>query len=258
MQDKIEIEEGLELISPYPAAYLRCSKALVVSDTHFGIEAELARKGIYVPDSLFKDTLDSILIPARETGCKFVYVLGDLKHRYGRPTESEWWEIRRFVSEIRAIGAELVVVLGNHDRYISGLLRTLGVSYFVDHAILDGFLLTHGHKIIHLEKKEKAGCILIGHEHPAISFKNEFSSRKERFKSFLLVPGNKTKEPKLLVLPSVNPLTFGTDVNTTKGDEFISPYMRERAGMMRRARPFVLEVGKILLPFPELSKIVAS
>ena len=113
---------------------------------------------------------------------------------------------------------------------------------------LGGFLLTHGHKKIKVSDS-KIKATIIGHEHPAISFENEFGGRKERFKAFIYVPG----EPPVLVLPSVNPLAYGTEVNELSRTEFLSPYLKEKN--MGHAKPYVLEVGELLLPFPELSKL---
>ena len=55
----IELQKGLKLVSPFPAAYLDEQKALVISDTHLGIESKLALRGIHIPKSVFRDTLDS-------------------------------------------------------------------------------------------------------------------------------------------------------------------------------------------------------
>jgi len=254
--DTIELQRGLKLVSPYPAAYLDGQNALVISDTHLGIESKLASKGVHIPSSVFRDTLDSVLIPARELGCKKVYILGDLKHEYGRPKESDWWSVRRFVDELRGIGAEPVLIKGNHDRYVSPILRSLGVESHGSYLNIDGFLLTHGHKKIKTRDSEKIKAIIIGHEHPAIYLKNEFGGRKERFKAFLFVPGRpKSRDPPVLVLPSVNPLAYGTEVNELKAADFLSPYLKAKKRAMEHAKPYVLEVGGLLLPFPELSDL---
>ena len=96
------------------------------------------------------------------------------------------------MDELRAIGAEPVLIRGNHDRYVSPILRSLGVESHASYLNVDGFLLTHGHKKIKITNPDKIKAIIIGHEHPAISFKNEFGGRKERFKAFLFVPGRQS------------------------------------------------------------------
>jgi uncharacterized protein len=250
----INLIEGLSLVSPYPAAYIEEFESLVVSDTHLGIESKLASRGVHFPMSVFKETLDSVLVPSRELECKKLYVLGDLKHRYGRPDEADWWAIRRFVKELRSIGCELVLVRGNHDRYLTPVLRALGVTWREGHVNLGGFILTHGHKRIKTSADAKIKAIVIGHEHPAIALSREFGGRKERFKTFLYVPSRRGSGAPILVLPSVNPVAYGTDVNELDSSEFLSPYLKENKNL-KHARPYVLEVGEVLLQFPELSKL---
>ncbi|MHB8567352.1 MAG: metallophosphoesterase [Nitrososphaerales archaeon] len=250
----IKVMDGLDLVSPYPAAFLEKSRALVIADTHLGIEVGLASRGVAVPDSVFRSTLDSVLIPAREMQCKWVYILGDLKHAHRRLKESEWWAVRRFVNEIRAIGAEPILVMGNHDRHVTPILRALKVSYHRQYATVDDFVLTHGHRRVKLGEKSLVRAIIIGHEHPAVSIRNEFGRRGERFKAFLFVKSWR-KNPSILVLPSVNPLAFGTNVgelSTTKG--FLSPWLKQIENF-KEIQPYALEVGELLLRFPSISAL---
>jgi len=254
--ETIEIESGLHIVSPYPAAYLESQRALVVSDLHLGIESKFASSGVLIPSSIIRETIQSVLIPAKELGCKKVYILGDLKHEYGRPKESDWWSIRRFVGALRGVGAEPVLIRGNHDRYVTTILEYLKVDYSSSYANLDGFLLTHGHKRISLQRLDsEIKAVIIGHEHPAISLQTELGGRgsKERFKIFLFVPGRKSRDPPVLVLPSVNPLSYGTEVNELSSGEFLSPYLKDRR--LEHSKPYVLEVGELLLPFPELRNL---
>ena len=254
--ETIELQKGLKLVSPFPAAYLDEQKALLISDTHLGIESKLPSRGVYVPKSVLRDTLDSVLIPARELDCKKVFILGDLKHECGRPRESDWWSVRRFVDELRAIGAEPVLIRGNHDRCVRPILRSLKVETHASHLFINGFLLTHGHRKIKVGDSKKIKAAIIGHEHPAISLQNEFGGRNERFKAFLFVPGrSKGRDPPVLVLPSVNPLAYGTDINALKVSDFLSPYLNGRKACMMHAKPYALEVGELLLPFPEISEL---
>jgi len=64
---------------------------------------------------------------------------------------------------------------------------------------------------------EKAEVIVIGHEHPAVSFEER---RDEKYKCFLL---GKFKKNYLIVIPSFNLLNEGSDV--TK-ENILSPYIK--------------------------------
>lgn len=244
---RVGILEGLEIVSPFPAAFLTESKALLVSDIHLGIESTLAKRGVFVPDSMFKRAIDSVLIPAKETKCKRVYILGDLVHSHRRPEESEWWAVRNFVNQVRNLGAEPIVIRGNHDTRLTRIMRALEIQYHPRYTIVDGFLLTHGHAKVKCAD-EKLNGIIIGHEHPAVMVRNEFGGRGETYKSFLLVNKQRKITAPIFVLPSVNPLSFGTDVASS--DNFLSPYLD--SVKKKNVQPFVLDVGETLLQFPSL------
>ena len=253
--ETIEVQRGLKIVSPYPAAYLESEKALVVSDLHLGIESKLASRGINIPTNILRETIDSVLIPAKELECDKVYILGDLKHEYGRPKELDWWSVRQLVEELRAIYAEPVLIKGNHDRYVNLILKNMGVECVQSYLNADGFLLAHGDKRIKVSDAAKVNAIIIGHEHPAVSLRNELDGMKERFKTFLYVPSKKKADPPVLVLPSVNPLAYGTEVNELSPEDFLSPYLKDKKRAIERSKPYVLEVGELLLPFPELSNL---
>jgi metallophosphoesterase superfamily enzyme len=318
-----EIREGLRLVAPYPVAYLEGERALVVSDLHLGAGATLGFQ--FVADA-FHDVVEPIISPASSLRCEKVFILGDLKHGFGRPLKSELLAIERLVKKVRAAGAEPVLVRGNHDLFLDPCLERLGVTCVEEYVILQGrFLLTHGHRKViprdgvkdeggeknvngdaalckeeTKQTRSKIDCIIIGHEHPAISLADEFGVRRSTFKTFLYLEeeeGEQEEEeggslirnarrfakgtsgrantvcarrrshsasgvshPALLVLPSVNPLSYGTDVlgmATTNGRRgFLSPYLRERSKKnLMRALPYVLEVGEMLLPFPRLGNL---
>lgn len=249
----IKVSGDLELVSPFPAVHMRKSRTLIVSDLHLGIESRLEANGTSIPCSIYRNVADSILLPARELRCSQVYILGDLKHGWRNTDRREERDVKRLVQEIRAVGAEPVLVLGNHDRYLKRTLKELQVKSHESYALLDGILLTHGHKRV--KPRHGRGAIsglVMGHEHPAVSLRAEFGSRKETFKSFLVVPEDKGRsEPMMLVLPSVNPLAYGTSVNETPKSDLLSPYLRESSKLWK-ADVYLLEVGQLLLPFPKL------
>ncbi|HZW57459.1 MAG TPA: metallophosphoesterase family protein [Nitrososphaerales archaeon] len=254
----IRVSEELELVSPFPAAYVRKHNALIVSDVHLGLDSRLAMRGTSLPGSVYRDVADSILIPTRDLDCSLVYILGDLKHGHGKLNRSEEWEVRGLVQQIRAAGAEPILVKGNHDRFLNGVLSELRVAWHEDYVALENIILTHGDKKVNSASRgrdkqdRKTSACVMGHEHPAVSLRVESNSRKEKFKAFLVVPGNPRRSvPMMVVLPSVNPLAYGTEVNGIPKSDFISPYLREASNLWE-ADTYLLEVGQLLLRFPKL------
>ena len=68
--------------------------------------------------------------------------------------------------------------------------------------------------------KDKANIIIIGHEHPAISFKER---PDEKYKCFLK---GKYKNSTLIVQPSLTTVTEGSDITKEK---LLSPYLKNTA-----------------------------
>lgn len=92
-------------------------------------------------------------------------------------------------------------------------------------------LCLHGDKIPSKELLEGVSTIIIGHEHPAVSIKD--GPRAELFKCFLT---GKWKRKKIIVMPSFNLVTEGTDIlrncyaisGTPKIPKEFSSVMKER------------------------------
>lgn len=74
---------------------------LVVADLHLGLADEQESKGVHIPTTTLPKILESILVPAREYGCSKVILLGDVKHEFGRPSEPEWYAVRKLIKAVR-------------------------------------------------------------------------------------------------------------------------------------------------------------
>jgi len=80
-------------------------------------------------------------------------------------------------------------------------------------------LIIHGDKIPDKDLLKKTDTIIVGHEHPAVSIKD--GPRVELFKCFLK---GKYKDKDLIVQPSFNLVTEGTDVIK---EELLSPFLKQ-------------------------------
>jgi len=107
---------------------------------------------------------------------------------------------------------EIILVKGNHDLVIDPVARKRNIRV-VDFYRVDDTVIFHGHKLL----KETAPLMIIGHEHPAVGF---LERPGEKFKCFLV---GRWKNSVLVVMPSFNPLTEGS--NITK-EQFLSPYLK--------------------------------
>jgi len=253
----IKIANGISIVSPYPALLLEKENAIVVSDVHIGIEAAKNSRGTQIPNCTIAAVIDSVKRPVERMSARWVYILGDIKHRFGPPNETERMLIEKFVREIRKAGAEIIVIRGNHDINISPMLQELHVKYFNNLILESGILLTHGHKRFRIPSSKKiefrSKLTIIGHEHPAIRLSDDLGV-PHIYKAFLHVPGNGSSIGDVIVLPSVSFLAYGSCVNEMEDHEYLSPYLRGNPNL-KKARPYAIEVGGLVLPFPELGRL---
>ncbi len=193
---------------------------LIISDIHIGYEEELNKRGVMLPRLSFKDImvrLEKILKEVHKD-VKTIVINGDLKHEFGKISEQEWRETLQLIDFLAKFG-KLILVKGNHDAILGPIADKRNVELVNEYKI-DDILILHGDKLIDIPNGIKT--IIIGHEHPAISLQEE--NRKEKFKCFLK---GKYEGKTLIVMPSFNPITEGSDVLQEKK---LSPYLQMDLG----------------------------
>jgi len=198
---------------------LKQEKILVFADFHIGYEEALNRQGILVPRFQFKDVikrLGKIFSKLKKIKIDKIIINGDVKHEFGRISEQEWRETLKLLDFLAKFCDDIILVKGNHDTIIGPIAKKKKISV-VDYYFAEDVLITHGHKIPNKNILKKAKTILIGHEHPAISLREDV--RIEKFKCFLK---GKYKRKNLIVMPSFCLATEGTDVLSEK---LLSPFL---------------------------------
>ena len=121
-----------------------------------------------------------------------------------------------YVIDFLSIYARLILIKGNHDTILEPIAKKKNIEVKNYFKIGDVFLC-HGHRILENKEIESSKVIIIGHEHPAVGLKE--GSRVEKFKCFLK---GKFDDKILIVQPSTNLITIGTNVLTEK---LLSPYL---------------------------------
>ncbi len=225
------------------ALYLEKSKTLIIADTHIGYEESLNKQGILLPRFQFKEIgqrLEKIFRALKEKnlGIEKIIINGDIKHEFGRISEQEWRHTLQLIDFLAKHCKELILIRGNHDTILGPIAekRDLIVK---EHYLIDNILVMHGDRLMKkdIETKaherssgvpkqgfvtKKAGTkietIIIGHEHPAVSLGS--MARFEKYKCFLV---GKWKSRKLIVQPSFNLVTEGTDVLK---ESLLSPFLK--------------------------------
>jgi putative SbcD/Mre11-related phosphoesterase len=217
--ERIGLLDGLELLSPYPAAIM--GDALLVADLHLGIEEDLELQGIHVPYDISGEIRNTVLDALREGGTRRLIVIGDLKHELGSGLRAEYDEVGKLLRGAAELGVKTSLVRGNHDNFIAPTVRRLGGEVLQDFAMIDGCCLAHGHADFRPGNRG-CRCLVIGHEHPTVTVMDEVGV-KHRFKAFLW---GKVDGVETLVLPSPNPLAGGMPVNEVGANELLSPILR--------------------------------
>ncbi|MFH2020397.1 MAG: metallophosphoesterase [archaeon] len=214
----MEIIDGIEMVDL--ALFIKKPKILVISDLQLGYEENLNKSGILIPRTQSDDSIKRIGRLIEKTKPSKIILNGDIKHEFGRISESEWSQVLRVVRFCQE-KSELVMLKGNHDNMlmpIAAKQKLLLLEYFEK----ENIYICHGHLIPDDKDYARAKIVIIGHEHPAITLVE--GARREKYKCFLL---GSYKNKALIVLPSFNNLTEGSDVLTEK---ILSPFLQQRLG----------------------------
>ncbi len=221
----MEIKKNMEIIDL--GLYFTKYKLLAVTDLQFGYEEYLNKHGILVPRFIHKDMLnrmENILKQCYKKSNKHkietVLINGDLKHEFGSISETEWRHCIKFLALLQKYTDKIILVRGNHDTMLDRIVQTKGLAV-IDHYFLDneGILFVHGDAIPNVAKQKRVKTIIIGHEHPAISIVDW--PRIEKYKTFLV---GKWKQKRLIVMPSFNSATEGTDILK---ESILSPFLHK-------------------------------
>jgi len=206
---------------------------LIFGDVHVGYEEALNKRGILVPRFQAKEIMKQLEILLEKTKPKNVVINGDLKHEFGTISDQEWRDSLKVIDLCAKYADKLYFVKGNHDTSLDPIAKKRKIE-IVDLYKIGDVLVLHGDVEKDIPKDVKT--VIIGHEHPAIKLKTRL--RSETYKCYLY---GKYKKLDLIVMPSFNPLTQGTDV---LGGQFLSPFLKK--GISKFKAFVVGEDGQVL------------
>lgn len=245
----MQLTEDIEIVEFEPALYVKSLDAIVVADIHLGLEWELEDKGVHIPFPTYEPIVKSLRNMFNYRSARRLIILGDIKNEFGDINPEEWIQVQDFVNDVRSLGAEPILIRGNHDNFVRMVLRRLNVEFQDPPVKIGKYFLIHGDKDHELPGEDSV--VLMGHEHPVITIRDSIGV-KHRFKSFLYGEHQKTG---IIVLPSMNPLTMGTAVNEVEVGELLSPILRKVD--ITSFTPILLAQGEVLKQFPKISSLIA-
>ena len=190
---------------------LKYKDILIIGDLHFGFEESLVKKGILLPYSQLKQTLERLDKIVKKAKPKKIILNGDIKDEFGTISDQEWRDTLKFIDHLQE-KTELIFIKGNHDTILEPLAKKRNIQV-KERFDIDDVTILHGDNLLKNLKK----TIIMSHEHPAISFRER---PDEKFKCFLV---GKYKTHNLIILPSFNLLVPGSGITR---EEFHSPYIK--------------------------------
>jgi putative SbcD/Mre11-related phosphoesterase len=215
-----------------PALILENSRrVMAVADLHFGVESDLARRGVHIPSNS-TGRLERMIACLEEGDPDLLVLLGDIKHGIPLTSRQEYREIPAIVREIRK-RVDLRVVPGNHDAGIERFLHD-GELLPPEGSLIDGVGYFHGHT-----RPDPAFCghlIVSGHHHPVVYLYDEVGCSLRAHPAYLLAeldgscmpapaPGDPAPETRVLLMPAFSELAGGIDVRKI-AERTMSPIAR--------------------------------
>lgn len=132
-------EQHLYLL-PQRAIFWQEEKTLIVADVHLGKAQTFQRAGIAVPALSFHHDLMRLAELVNTTGAQRLLVLGDFVHHRSGLTAAVVEDIRRWCM---GLAAELIVVLGNHDKPNRQILGELPLTLCESAWLRGSFIFSH-------------------------------------------------------------------------------------------------------------------
>jgi len=191
--------------------------ALIIGDTHFGMEERLKEQGIY-DNELSSRIFERIKKLLKETKAKRLIICGDVKENI-LEIDSKTYKILEKLAEI----TDVTIVKGNHDGGIDKV-SLLGVKVVP----AEGFVyrklgITHGHS---WPGKELMECdyLISAHQHPQIVLTDKLGKVHREAVWLIAEPEDKkirrhyekfNKKIKLVLIPAFNEMV-GSVVNIEK------------------------------------------
>ena len=238
-------EEGIKFITGEPA--LLVGKTLVVTDLHVGIEYDYYKRGITLPSQTARLTERLTTLIAASRARKLI-IMGDVKHKVPGSSFQEERELPAFFKQM-ARNVRVEVLPGNHDADLASLVPDITIH--PSKGILEGgCYLTHGHT---WPGKEflKAEYVLLGHDHPAVEFRDKLGYRwlepvwaRAALKKKQIMERYRLKRaprlPELILVPTFNPFSGSIPLNLPlKGNPGLSPLTK--GADMKKARIYLLD-----------------
>ena len=233
------------------ALHLVDESALILSDLHYGVEAEMLRGGVWVPNRSTGRT-EKVLKLIKQTKSKRLILLGDVKHQVPHNSKQQRTDLEQFFMAVNRV-AKVEIVPGNHDGGLEDIIPSDVKSHKSDGFVIGEIGMVHGHAWPSQEVMNSK-ILVMGHEHPALSFRDRLDKLHSEpcwLRAPMLEHERYDKVPEqLIVMPAFGELAGRTmNREPLKG---LGPVLRNGLADLEKARVETLEG----LDFGELGNLL--
>lgn len=207
-RSRLEIKLGVWL-DARRALFLAETQTLVAADLHLGYAWAHRHSGQMLPITAGEDSLTRLLALVESYAPREMVLLGDIVHR-AIAVEALRVELCAVINTLND-RLHLILVTGNHDRHLRRLLDECGLKapLTMEHRSGNHWLVhgdARGDVTVRRAKIGARGCVVIGHEHPAITISDGVASRA-KCPCFLI-------SEEVIVLPAFSLWAAGTNVRS--------------------------------------------
>ena len=233
------------------ALHLVDESALILSDLHYGVEAEMLRGGVWLPNRSPGRT-EKVLKLIKQTKSKRLILLGDVKHQVPHNSKQQRTDLEQFFMAVNRV-AKVEIVPGNHDGGLEDIIPSDVKFHKSDGFVIGEIGMVHGHAWPSQEVMNSK-ILVMGHEHPALSFRDRLDKLHSEpcwLRAPMLEHERYDKVPEqLIVMPAFGELAGRTmNREPLKG---LGPVLRNGLADLEKARVETLEG----LDFGELGNLI--
>ena len=223
-----------------PALYYEDESALLLSDLHYGIEAEMLRAGVWVPNRATQRT-ERVLKLLKKTKSERLILLGDVKHQVPHNSKQQRTDLEEFFMAVTRI-SKVEIVPGNHDGGLAEIAPSGVVFHDSKGCVIGKVGMAHGHAWPSQEVMSSK-LLVMGHEHPALSFRDRLDKLHSEpcwLRAPMLASEKYEKMPnQLIIMPAFGELAGRTmNREPLKG---LGPVLRNGLADLSKARVETLE-----------------
>jgi uncharacterized protein len=145
-------------LSPQRAIFWEEEKALILSDLHFGKTGHFRKSGIAVPQQVYKEDLQRLVVLIEHFKPVELVVVGDFFHSR-QNAEMEWF--RKWRDDFSSL--QITLVRGNHDILKNQWYKDSNIKVLEDRYVKAPFVFSHEPC-----SPDKDNYLFCGHIHPGI------------------------------------------------------------------------------------------